>query len=70
MADSSLFKGLWPSKKKPLDEVAEQQLDAALERLAQSMTDNNEVCARVRARQNSGSLKLVSIPPSGAHEAE
>ncbi len=58
----SMFKGLWPAKRKPLDEMAEQQLDAALERLSHSLAEHSGVCREVRRRQSSGSLRIVSIP--------
>lgn len=66
----SMFKGLWPSKRKPSEEVAEDMLDIALERLTQSMQDNHEVCTKLRRRQSSGSLRLMLTVPPPALDAE
>lgn len=51
--------------------TADDELDLALQRLAEATRDNEVVCTKVRRRQSSGSLKLVSTPPPpDAHPAE
>ncbi len=49
--------------KETAQRVAGDELNVALDRLAQAMLENSLTCARVRRRQSSGSLKLVSVPP-------
>jgi hypothetical protein len=41
---------------------ADQQLDAALERLTQSLNEHEVVSAQVKRRQSSGALKIASVP--------
>lgn len=50
--------------RKPVEEVADQKLDEALQRLAEATKVNTEMCERVKRRQSSGRLKLVSLPPA------
>lgn len=45
--------------KTDVTEVVDQALDEALERLAASFSEHEEVCAKVRRRQSSGELKLT-----------
>lgn len=67
----SMFKGLWPSKRKPQEEVADDMLDIALERLTQSLQGQQAVCEKIRRRQSSGSMRLVlTVPPPSGLEAE
>lgn len=61
---SILTRPLFKSVRTPIEEVADQQLDEALQRLAEATDVNAEMCARVRRRQSSGQLKLVSVPPA------
>jgi hypothetical protein len=61
----SIFDGLRPSRKnpaKPIDAVADHKLDAALERLADATRVNTEMVQRVRVRQSSGQIKIVTTP--------
>jgi len=60
----SVFRGLWPRDRREPDAVADQALDEALERLAHSLQQNVEVCAKVRRRQSSGSIRIVTVPPT------
>jgi hypothetical protein len=66
-ATKSVF-SLRPSRKKkrergPSEEAVDQTLDDALKSLADATKANIVACEKVRKRQSSGSLKLVSIPP-------
>lgn len=61
---SILKRPLFRSARKPIEEVADQQLDEALHRLFEATEANTEMCERVRRRQSSGQLKLVSFPPA------
>ena len=63
----SVFDSLRPSRKKrergPSEEVVDQALDDALKSLADATKANIAACEKVRRRQSSGKLKLVSVPP-------
>jgi hypothetical protein len=54
---------LFESRPKQPQEEADQKLDDALVRLTESIQANERVCEKVRRRQSSGRLKLVSVPP-------
>lgn len=60
---SILTRPLFHSRK-PVEEVVDLKLDEALQRLAEATKINTEMCERVRRRQSSGRLKLVSVPPA------
>lgn len=62
---SLLTRPLFHSRK-PIEEVADQKLDEALQRLADATKVNTEMCEKVRRRQSSGRLKLISMPPTPA----
>lgn len=60
----SIFDGLRPSHKndvKPIDEIADYKLDEALARLADATRDNEVMVQRVRRRQSSGQIKLLTL---------
>jgi hypothetical protein len=61
---SILTRPLFRGVRKPIEEVADQQLDEALQRLSEATDANAEMCEKVRRRQSSGRLKLVSLPPA------
>ena len=44
------------------EEVADAELDEAVEKLESAMLENAVACARVRRRQSSGSIKIVAVP--------
>lgn len=51
-----------PFKRDKTAEVVDHALDVALQRLAQSLNENEAVGKEVKRRQSSGSLKAVSVP--------
>ena len=57
-------------RKRREDEAADHALDEALTRLSQALNDNSAASERVRRRQSSGSLKLVSLPEPAFEGAE
>lgn len=51
----------------PIEDEADSQLDAALERLSAATQENDETCARVRRRQESDkSFRIVTQPYESA----
>ena len=59
----NIFDSLRPGRSKEVSLPEESALDIALQRLADATRANAEVCDKVRRRQSSGALKLVSVPP-------
>ena len=74
----SLFSGLRPSRlmgSRSVPEMvaqatADDELDIALQRLTEATKQNEDVCRKVRRRQSSGALKLVTVPPGALVPAE
>jgi hypothetical protein len=67
-ATKSLFDALRPGRKKRREqqlseEVVDKELDDALKKLADATRRNTEAGEKLRERQSSGKLKLVSLPP-------
>lgn len=71
---SSLFSGLRPSRlmgtlsvpEMVAQATADDELDIAIRLLAEATKQNEDVCRKVRRRQSSGTLKLVSVMPPDA----
>ena len=65
MQKTGLFRSslLLGASEPSLQAAAESAFDIALERLAEATSANEEVCTKVRRRQSSGTLKLVTVPP-------
>jgi hypothetical protein len=47
------------------EQVAQAELDDALDKLSAALLENTVTCARVRRRQSSGSIKIVAVPEAG-----
>lgn len=69
-ARKSFFDGLFARGRTYAEPPATGLLDEALQQLARALQDNDDVCAQVRKRQSSGSLKIVSAAQLSALEAE
>ncbi len=71
MSKSSILEGLRPSRlmgqpsvQEMLDQAAaSDELDVALKHLADATRSNVNIHTKVRHRQSSGAIKLVTLPP-------